>query len=148
MMFLKIVQRLAEVRIESERVDIALLKQFSAVIVEDSTSITLPAEVAEIWQGCGKEGSTSSAAVKAFIRWDVSNGEVLGPRLTDGRRNDHKSPFEIEELPERSLYIADLGFLAIERLCRIAREKRGKRYFVSRLPAKTPLDNCDHQYCS
>jgi len=36
--------------------------------------------------------------------------ELIGPRLSNGRTNDHKSPFEIEELPEGSLYIADLGF--------------------------------------
>ncbi len=139
MMFLKIMQRLAEVTLESEKVEIPLLKQFSAVLVEDSTSITLPAELAEIWQGCGKEGSTSSAAVKAFVRWDVLSGELHGPRLTNGRLNDHKSPFGIEELPENSLYIADLGFFAIDRLCRIAREKRGKRYFATRLQSKTNL---------
>jgi Transposase DDE domain len=146
MMFLKIMQRLAEVRLEGEKVDISLLKQFSAVIVEDSTSITLPAEVAEVWRGCGEEGSTSSAAVKAFVRWDVLNGELLGPRLTNGRMSDHKSPFGIEELPEESLYLADLGFFAIERLQRIAREKNGKRYFVSRLLAKTNLyTRCGHR---
>jgi Transposase DDE domain len=69
----------------------------------------------------------------------VLNGELLGPRLANGRMNDHKSPFGIEELPEESLYLADLGFFAIERLQRIAREKNGKRYFVSRLLAKTNL---------
>lgn len=140
-MFLKIMQRLAEVTLEGEKVEIPLLKQFSAVIVEDSTSITLPAELAEIWRGCGEEGSTSSAGVKAFVRWNVLNGEFYGPRLTNGRVNDHKSPFEIEELPEDSLYIADLGFFAIERFCRIAREKTRKRYFVTRLQSKTNLYN-------
>lgn len=42
MMFLKIMQRLAEVELESEKVDIPLLKQFSAVIVEGSISIAFP----------------------------------------------------------------------------------------------------------
>ncbi len=134
-----ILQRLAEVRLESEKVDIPLLKQFSAVIVEDSTSITLPAELAEIWKGCGEEGSPSSSTVKLFVRWNVLNGELLGPRLANGRTNDHKSPFGIEELPERSVYLADIGFFAIERLHRIARDKKGKRYFVSRLQSKTNL---------
>ena len=141
-MFLKIMQRLAEVSLEGDRVDIPLLKQFSAVIVEDSTSVTLLAELAEIWRGCGKEGSTSSAAVKAFVQWNVLSGELHGPRLTNGRLNDHKSPFGIEELPENSLYIADLGFFAIDRLCHIARDKRdkgGKRYFATRLQSKTNL---------
>jgi hypothetical protein len=50
-MFLEIMQRLAEVRLESEKVDIPLLKQFSEVIVEDSTSVSLCAELAKIWRG-------------------------------------------------------------------------------------------------
>src|SRR5436305_9111638 len=99
-MFLKIMQRLAEVRLESEKVDISLLKQFSEVIVEDSTSISLPTELVNIWQGCrGKEGK-SRAAVKVFVQWNVLNGALFGPRLSDGRMNDHKTPFDIDELPE------------------------------------------------
>jgi len=42
-------QRMAEVQLESEKVDIPLLNRFSSVIVEDSTSIKLPTELAEIW---------------------------------------------------------------------------------------------------
>jgi Transposase DDE domain len=140
-MFLKVMQRLAEVDLEGEKVDIPLLKQFSAVIVEDSTSVTLLAELAEIWRGCGGGEKTSEAGVKVFVQWDVLKGKLLGPRLSDARMNDHKTPFEIEELPEGSLYIADLGFFAIERFFRIAKEKTGKRYFVSRLQAKTSLSN-------
>ncbi len=97
-MFLKIMQRLAEVRLESEKVDIPLLKQFSAVIVEDSTSITLPTELADVWLGCGGGEGASEAGVKAFVQWDVTCGELFGPRLSNARMNDHKTPFKIEEL--------------------------------------------------
>jgi hypothetical protein len=138
-MFQEILQRLAAVRLESEKVDIPLLKQFSAVIVEDSTSIILPTELSEIWEGCGGSSGMSEAAVKAFVQWNVLNGEVSGPRLMDGRTNDHNSPFGVEDLPEGSLYLADLGFFAIHRLCRIAGEKREKRYFVTRLQPHTNL---------
>lgn len=146
-MFLKIMQRLAEVQLESEKVDIPLLKQFSAVIVEDSTSVPLPDELVEIWQGSGYKKEAGKAGVKAFAPWNVLSGELLGPRLTDGLTNDHKTPFDIDELPEWSLYIADLGFFAIQRLCDIARYKdkpsgrSGKRYFVSRLQPHTNLYN-------
>ena len=140
-MFLKIMQRLAEVRLKSEKVDIPLLKQFSAVIVEDSSVIPLPDELANIWLGCGGGEETSEAGIKAFVQWDVSSGELFGPRFSNARMNDHKTPFEIEELPEGSLYIADLGFFAIERFFRIAKGKSRKRYFVSRLQPHTNLSN-------
>jgi len=138
-MFQNILQRLTEVQLESEKVDIPLLKQFSAVIVEDSTSVVLPEELADVWKGCGGSSGMSEAAVKAFVQWDVLKGALYGPRLTDGRTNDHRTLFPVEELPPESLYIADLGFFGIERLCRIARGEKGKRYFVSRLQPKTNL---------
>jgi hypothetical protein len=138
-LFLRILQRLASRRLASEKVDIALLKDFTAVIVEDSTSIQLPAELEEEWQGCGGSEGTSEATVKAFVQWNVLIGELLGPRLTDGCVNDHRSPFEEEELPEGCLYLADLGFFGIERLCRIARGKKKKRFFVTRLQPRTAL---------
>jgi hypothetical protein len=140
-LFLQILHRLAEVQLSSDKVNIPLLKQFFAVIVEDSTSIVLPAELGEIWKGCGGSSGMSDAAVKAFVRWDVLKGALQGPELADGRTSDHKTPFSVEDLPEGSLYIADLGFFAIERLCQIAQCKKGKRYFVSRLQAKTNLYN-------
>ncbi len=81
----------------------------------------------------------SGSTVKAFVQWDVLSGELFGPELTDGRVNDHKSPFEIEGLPPGSLYLADLGFFGIARLCAIARGKKGKRYFATRLQPNTNL---------
>ncbi len=52
----RVLERLCAEQMQVEAVDIALLKQFSAVIVEDSSSIVLPPELAEVWRGCG--GST------------------------------------------------------------------------------------------
>src|SRR5260370_27214026 len=95
-MFLKIMQRLAKVRLESEKVDIPLLKQFSAVIVEDSTSITLPSELANICLGCGGGEGPSEAGAKAFVKWDVNCGELMGLRCSTARMNDHRPPFDIQ----------------------------------------------------
>jgi Transposase DDE domain len=136
-----VMQRLSKVQLEGEKVDIPLLNRFSAVIVEDSTSIKLPTELAKIWLGCGGGEGTSEAGVKAFVQWDVTQGKLFGPRLSDARMNDHKTPFEIEELPEGSLYLADLGFFGIERFFQIAKGKPGKRYFVTRLQPNTNVYN-------
>ena len=146
-MFLRIMQRLAEVQLESEKVDIPLLKQFSTVITEDSSYVSFPEELVEIWQGSGYKKEEGKAGVKIFAQWDALRGALFGSRLSDGITNDHKTPFDIDELPEWSLYLADLGFFAIQRLCNIARGpnketgKRGKRYFVSRLQPHTHLHN-------
>jgi len=132
---------LAQVQLEREAVEIPLLKQFSAVIVEDSSTVTLPAELAEIWRGCGGSEGTSEAAVKLFVRWDVLTGGLMGPELTDARTNDHQSPLPLEQLPAGSLYLADLGFFGLQRLQQIARGRQGKRFFVTRWQPRTTLYN-------
>ena len=58
-----LLQRVASQQMRAEAVDIALLRRFSAVIVEDRTPIRLPAELAHLWQGCGGRGSMSPAQV-------------------------------------------------------------------------------------
>jgi hypothetical protein len=136
----RLLERLAQVQIEAESVDIPLLRRFSAVVVEDSSSILLPSLLAAVWRGCGGNATTSEATVKLFVRWDVLSGQLEGPRLTDGRHNDSKSPFNEDDLPAGGLYLADLGFFSQDRLCRLARRPGGgKRFFVMRLQWGTRL---------
>lgn len=139
--FQRLLERLSAMQMQAEEsVDCALLRRFGAVIVEDSSSIQLPTELARVWRGCGGSAGTSQAAVKLFVRWDVLNGQLWGPCLTDGRHNDHHSPFAPEDLPARALYLADLGFFGLERLRSIC-QRRGshKRYVVTRLQPGTTL---------
>jgi len=136
----QVLERLAQVQMRAEAVDVPLLRRFSAVIVEDSSAVLLPTELAEVWAGCGGSEGTSAAAVKLFVRWDVLSGKLEGPRLTDGRHNDNQSPFNEDELPAGGLYLADLGFFSQQRLRRLARRREdGKRFFVMRLQYGTGL---------
>lgn len=136
----RLLEEVTAVPLQAEAVDIPLLRRFTAVVVEDSSSVLLPADLAAEWQGCGGSTGTSEAAVKLFVRWDVLAGKLEGPRLTDGRHNDNRSPFNDEPIPAGGLYLADLGFFAQERLRRLAtRQADGKRYFVMRLQFGTAL---------
>jgi hypothetical protein len=139
----RVLERLSAEQMQVEPVEIALLKQFSAVILEDSSSITLPPKLAEVWRGCGGSAGASKAAIKLFVRWDVLRGELHGPGLEQGRRNDKRGPLALSDLPEGCLYVADLGFFGVQRLTTIAHgepgQPKGKRYFVSRYQAKTVL---------
>jgi len=81
------------------------------VILEDSSSIALPKELAEQWQGCGGAPDEGQAAVKLHVRWELKRGLLQGPKLTHGRVSDRSSPFKEASLPAESLYIADLGYL-------------------------------------
>jgi hypothetical protein len=99
----QVLERLTQVQMQAEAVDVALLRRFHAVIVEDSSSILLPAELASIWQGWGNEKEVHAAAVKLFVRWDVLGGKREGPRLRDGRHTDTKSPCNADALPGAGL---------------------------------------------
>ncbi len=142
----RVLERLSAEQMQVPPVEIALLSQFSAVILEDSSSITLPSDLAEVWRGCGGSAGASPAAIKLFVRWDVLGGTLEGPGLAQGRCNDHRGPFAVEDLPDGCLYVADLGFFGVERLAQVARGPqvgtaggRGKRFFVSRWQPKTAL---------
>jgi hypothetical protein len=141
----RVLERLSAEQMAVEAVDIPLLKPFTAVIVEDSTSIVLPPELAKVWRGCGGSTGSSEAAIKLFVRWDVLTGDLQGPGLEQGRRNDKRGPLAVEELPEGCLYVADLGFFGVQRLSQVAGQTpkgqpRGhRRSFVSRYQAKTVL---------
>lgn len=136
----RLLERLAQVPMPAELVATPLLRRFSAVVVEDSSVVPLPADLAEVWQGCGGSHETSEAAAKLFVRWDVLSGKLEGPRLCAGRHSDSQSPFDAEDFPAGGLYLADLGFFSQHRLAHLdQRREDGKRFFVMRLLWGTKL---------
>src|SRR5438874_11545553 len=80
----RVLERLCAEQMEVEPVDIALLKQFSAVILEDSSTITLPPKLAQVWRGCGGSTGTSEAAIKLFVRLRRAPGRDRGPGARAG----------------------------------------------------------------
>lgn len=144
-MFQSVLQKLAEMTIELEKVDTPLLKQFTAVIVEDSSTVSLPPGLSEVWKGCGGQHCIEHAAVKLFVWWNVLTGVVKGPFLCDGRTSDYESPLQKKELPAGSLYLADLGFFSKKALGTIINGlkeelgREGRRYVVTRLKSSTAL---------
>jgi Transposase DDE domain len=62
--------------------------------------------------------------------FDLRSGALWGPKLTAGRVSDQNSPWNEEPLPKGSLYVADLGYLDLERFRTFAQRKV---YFASRI---------------
>lgn len=120
----------------AQAVPLKLLKRFSAVICEDSSTIALPDELAELWQGCGGNQAHTAAALKVHVRWDLTRGCFWGPKLTAGRVADRSSPFSGESGAANSLFIADLGYFSVPRM--VTRREAGG-YTLSRLQARTAL---------
>lgn len=102
----RLLEQLTHVCLHAEAAPVALLKQFSAVIVEESTRIHLPDDLAEVWRGCGGSQGTSQTTLKVFVRWNVLSGELHGPLLTDGKQADAKSPLKEEEVPAAGVYLS------------------------------------------
>ena len=59
----------------SHEVPLELLSRFESVVLEDSSSIALPEELAEQWQGCGGSPGKGQAAVKLHVRWELKRGQ-------------------------------------------------------------------------
>ena len=120
----------------AQEVPIRLLRRFSAVILQDSSSITLPDELVDQWRGCGGTQEHTAAAVKLHVRWELKRGRLWGPKLTDGRTSDHSSPFNQQEVVPGSLYVEDLGYFNQSRL---AERHQAGAYSLTRLQAGTAL---------
>src|SRR5712692_3235171 len=117
-------------------VPVPLLRRFSAVILEDSSSLSLPNELAEIWRGCGGNQDHTAAAVKLHVRWERKRGRLWGPKLTDGRASDRRSPLNEEPVEPGSLSVKDLGYFNLEH---IVWRRRAGAYTLTRWQAGTAL---------
>ena len=132
-----VLQEMAAVVVQAAHdVPLALLRRFSAVILEDSSSISLPDVLAELWQGCGGNQQHTAAAVKLHVRCELKRGRLWGPKLTDGRSSDHRSPFNEEAVQPGSLEVRDLGYFSLQHL---AQRRQAGGYSLTRLQAGTAL---------
>jgi hypothetical protein len=104
----------------AQAVSLPLLQRFTAVLLEDGSTITLPASLKEVWRGCG--GSGAVAALKLTVRWDLLTGALVGPYLQDGRQSETRSPLREQEMARGSLWIGDVGYFALTWLSQLVRQ--------------------------
>jgi len=97
--------------VAADTVAISLLERFSEVIVEDSTTQSLPDELEEVWRGCGNATDSAKSAFKVQVRMDLLSGGLKGQALTDGRVPDTKSPLRLNRRQRRSVRIVDARIL-------------------------------------
>jgi hypothetical protein len=134
-----VLQEFVEVVVQADQeVPVGVLSRFSNVILEDSSTVSLPKELSEIWKGCGGAAGAGQAAVKLHTRWDLLRGQIWGPKLTDAKASDRSSPFNEEILPQNSLYIADLGYFNLDR---IMQRHAQKSYTLTRPQSRTAFLN-------
>ena len=117
---LALLRRAVEQVVCANAVTLPLLQQFSAVLIEDGSTISLPSVLKSVWGGCGGSPATRSkdpktqAALKVTVRWDLLGGRLQGPYLQEGRRHELKSVLREQVMLPGSLWIADLGYWTLK----------------------------------
>ena len=118
-----------------------LLEKFNGVHLRDSSTISLPATLKEIWKGSGNVNG-ESAALKIQVSWEYSHGALDGIFLQDGYCQDKTSPYQNMELPAGALHIGDLGYFSLEKL---AGDSEKGVFWITRWKFKTTIwDETEH----
>ena len=92
------------------------MQLFSAVFVEDGSTISFPSSHSQVWEGCGGTAATSKAALKITVRFDLKGGRLQGPHLQAGRCHELSSVLCEQQMPKGSLWLADLGYWSLQYL--------------------------------
>lgn len=125
---LALLQRAVEQVVCTHALSVPLLQQFSAVLIEDGSSISLPSALKQVWKGCGGRGSTqqtqekTQASLKITVRWDLLHGRLQGPYLQDGCRHELSSVLHQQVMARGSLWIADLGYWTLTWLHQVSQQ--------------------------
>jgi hypothetical protein len=125
---LALLRRAVEYVVCAQTITLPLLQRFTAVLLEDGSSISLPSALKSVWGGCGGSPSTSGkdsktqAGLKITVRWNLLAGRLHGPYLQEGRRHELASVLREQAMPAGSLWIADLGYWALKWLRQLQRQ--------------------------
>ena len=118
--------------IAADQQAIPLLEQFNGVFIQDSSWISLPDELAEVWKGCGnKPSDETSSSVKIQLRWELLSGGISHLALTNGTTNDKQIAQTAAALPSGSLRLADLGYFSLDELKQCS---DGEVFWLTRIP--------------
>lgn len=115
-----------------------ILQRFNGVYIQDSTTITLPEVLADLWPGCGNASGTGQAALKVQVQFDYCSGQLNQIILQAGRAADRNAPVQQTALPAGALRLADLGYFNLPVMT--TWNAQGV-YWLSRLQAGTALYN-------
>lgn len=115
----------------------ALLRRFAAVVLVDSSTVSLPDALATVWPGCGgRTPQGTQAALKVTVRLDLVRGGLEGPELSAGRTQEKATAAQAAPVPAGGLRVSDQGFWSLATLRAIA---AGGGYFLTRLRLQTAV---------
>ena len=113
--------------------DIAVLRQFTAVEILDSSCIALPATLKETYPGSGGDGP--AACLKVQLLLNFLTGDLEQIVFQTGCDPDQAYEADLALLRPGVLRLSDLGYFKLDRLKAIADRQA---YFLTRLDLRPP----------
>ena len=142
-LFAQVLDHLLSMLSGADPVAIDLLQEWSAVVIQDSTTIMVPNELAKDWPGRGGSHGAAKAAVTCQVRLDLLRGN-LDLFLHPGRRSDRSVSFR-EPLPKDSIVLRDLGYWRLDTMQHDAAEGR---FWVSRVYPNLTIRTREGHLCT
>lgn len=116
-----LLERSLALLLAGERCPLPILARFAAVLLYDTTVVSLPAQLAPLWPGCGgRLPGNGAAALKISVGWDLLSGGLTHLSLHSGRTHDRDCLPPPEQLAPRTLRVTDLGYFALADLARLS----------------------------
>ncbi len=116
-------------------VAVPILDRFPAVEVQDSTTVSLPAALADVFFGTAQ----GSAGVKAHLGLNLRSGALRGPTISDGCTHDSTVTLP-GALPAESLHLTDLGYFGLARFQTLSDQQQ---FWLSRYKTGTLVWDAD-----
>ena len=113
---------------------LSVLQQFSAINIVDSSTKSLPENMADEYPGCGRVGA--QAALKIQLVFDFLHGNLKQVEIETGIDSDQGYREYLKVLEGGSLTIVDLGYFCLDAFWAIAEKSA---YFLSRYLYPTGL---------
>ena len=113
---------------------VSVLQQFSAINIVDSSTKSLPENMADEYPGCGRKGA--QAALKIQLVFDFLHGNLKQVEIQTGIDSDQGYREYLKVVEGGSLTIVDLGYFCLDAFWAIAEKSA---YFLSRYLYPTGL---------
>lgn len=116
---------------------LAVLEDFSQVMLEDSTVVGVPEQLKDLFGGFG--GSASKAAAKIDFTYDLKSTQTM-LKLREGRSSDAGMDLP-ENIKPKSLWLRDLGYFKFKAFEQIA---ASEAYYISRFKNAVNIYDSPH----
>jgi hypothetical protein len=116
----RLLEEMVAMVVSGQECHIPILQSFDGVYLQDGTILTLPDELRDYWRGSGQTAGEAGLRVQLRINW--SDGKLTGPWLQDARASENTGKGTVEDspLPKGALYLADSGYLILQRMSELS----------------------------